>query len=242
MKTSDVMTHEVVSILPTATVSDAIYLMKSNSISGLPVIDKDGSLLGMVSEGDFLRRPELGTEKYRVRWLDFLSGADAIAARYIHNHSRRVSEIMSKPAIAVGEDTPLEEVVRIMETRHIKPLPVVRDNQIIGIISRSNLMQALAALNSSAGWNATDETIRISILQEIEQHLDTIGRCDVVVQNGVVDLWGTVFANRDAFRIAAENVPGVIAVRDHLVWIDPFSGLTIEADERVTGPVSAITP
>lgn len=241
MKTSNVMTQEVVSILPTAAISDAVYLMTSNAISGLPVIDKDGALVGMVTEGDFLRRSELGTEKHRARWIDFLSGADAMAARYIQSHSRRVSEVMSKPAVVVGEDTPLEDVVRIMETKRIKRLPVVRGERVIGIISRANLLQALAALNPAAKSNENDETIRTSLLKEIDQHLGSIGRCDIVVQDGVVDLWGTVYANRDAIRVAAENIPGVKAVRDHLVWIDPFSGTLIESSDQVTGSVSATT-
>jgi len=237
MNTSDVMTQEVVSILPTAPIADAVYLMTSNAISGLPVIDKDGRLVGMVTEGDFLRRSELGTEKRRARWIDFLSGADAMAARYIQTHSRRVSEVVTKPAIAVQEDTPLEEVVRIMEKRRIKRLPVVRGERVVGIISRANLLQALAAINSNAPSNLSDEAVRAAILKEINLHLESIGRCDIVVHDGVVDLWGTVYANRDAIRVAAENIPGVKAVRDHLVWIDPFSGMLIESADHVTEPV-----
>lgn len=242
MRTSDVMTRDVVSILPTATISDAVYLMTSNAISGLPVIDKDGALLGMVTEGDFLRRTELGTEKHRPRWIDFLSGPDVMASRYIHSHSRRVSEVMTKPAIAVEESTPLDEVVRIMETLRIKRLPVIRGQRVVGIISRANLMQALAALDSASQRNVDDETIRDILLKEIDEHLGSIGRCDVVVHNGIVDLWGTVYADRHAIRVAAENIPGVRAVRDHLLWVNPFSGTLVETHDQVTGPVFPTVP
>ena len=128
-----------------------------------------------------------------------------------------------------------------METKHIKRLPVVSGNQVVGIVSRSNLLQALAALQPSAPTSATDSDIRASILREFDGPLAPIGRCDVVVKDGVVNLWGTVFANPDAIRIAAENTPGVKLVRNHLVWVDPFSGTLIE-DPDAAAPVTDTEP
>jgi len=239
MKTSDIMTRDVVSVLPTATISDAACLMLINAISGLPVIDKTGVLVGVVTEGDFLRRSELGTEKYRLRWIDVIAGPETMATQYIQSHSRKVSEVMSRPAVVVREDTSLEEVVHLMETKHLKRLPVVRDGKVVGIICRANLMRALAALNPSARRNVDDEAIRTAIEKEIDQNLSFIGRCNVVVQDGVVDLWGTVYADRDAIRVAAENVPGVKAVHNHLIWVHPFSGTVIESTDHAVASAPA---
>lgn len=211
-----------------AGIDEAIKLMTSKGISGLPVIDEAGVLVGLVTEGDFLRRAELGTEKRRPRWIEFLIGANAIASDYIQTHSRRVADVMTRSVVTIDEETPLDEVVRLMEKKRIKRLPVMRGELVVGIVSRANLVRALAALTPTVTRNASDAEIRASVSRELERHLGSIGRYDIIVKDGVVDLWGTIFGNRDAMRVAAENVPGVKAVRDHLVWVDPMSGMMIE--------------
>ena len=233
MKTSDVMTKLVVSVPPTATLQDAVDLMVSHGISGLPVIDGQGILMGMVTEGDILRRGELGTEKHRPRWIELLMSPNKLTQEYIQTHSRRVTEIMTASVCTVSEDTPLEDVVKLMETRRIKRLPVMRGTRVVGIISRANLVRALAALRPTDQGQPGDADIRNRILKEIDIHIGTIGHVDVVVKDGVVDLWGGVFANRDAVRVAAENVEGVKEVHNHLIWYDPLSGWVIDsgADE-----------
>ena len=146
MKVKDVMTSPVVSIEPDSTVPQAVRIMLQRHISGLPVVDKDGRLAGIVTEGDLLRRAETGTERKRPRWLEFLVGPGKLAEEYTRAHARKVSEVMTADPLTVGEDTPLEDVVRLMEKRRIKRVPVVRGQEIVGIVSRANLLHALAGV------------------------------------------------------------------------------------------------
>ena|SRR6266849_3338747 len=133
MKASDVMTRRIVSVTPEATVLEAVRLMLQNHISGLPVIDATGNLIGVVTEGDFLRRAETGTQRKRSRWLDLFVGPRTLAEDYIHAHGRKVAEVMTPDPVTISEDTPLEEVVRAMERHRIKRLPVVRGKNVVGI-------------------------------------------------------------------------------------------------------------
>src|SRR5215471_6494366 len=126
MKAKDVMTPHVLSVAPDTSISVAARLMLQNRISGLPVIDEKGTLVGIVTEGDFLRRSETGTERKRPRWLEFFTGPATLAGEYVHSHGRKVAEVMTADPVVIGEDTPLEEVVRVMEERRIKRVPVVR--------------------------------------------------------------------------------------------------------------------
>ena len=191
MKASDVMSSRVVLIAPEATVFEAIELMLQNRISGLPVIDRAGSRVGIVTEGDFLRRAETGTEHKRPRWLEFLLGPNSLAGDYVRSHGRKVEEVMTKELVTVGEDTPLNEVVRIMERKRIKRLPVMRGREIVGIVSRANLLHALAAMSRNLSELAkTDAEIRRRVMEELEkQPWAPIALIDVVVKDGVVDLW-----------------------------------------------------
>ena len=235
MKVVEVMTRRVVSVRPDTPVTEAARLMLQDDISGLPVINASGDLVGIVTEGDFLRRTETGTERRRPRWLEFLLGPGRLAEEYVHTHGRRVEEVMTRDVATVTEDTSLDEVVRLMESRRIKRLPVVRGRQIVGIVSRANLLRALAALITEAAPSAaTDTAIRERLLAELEkQTWSPRASTNLLVRNGVVDLWGVIFdeREREAMRVAVENVPGVKEVRDHLVWVEPYSGFAIEAPE-----------
>jgi CBS domain-containing protein len=144
------MTGRVVTVAPDASVLEAIRLMLERHISGLPVIDASGALVGVITEGDFLRRVETGTERKRPRWLELVLGPRRLAEEYVHTHARRVEEVMTREPITVTEDTPLDDVVKIMERRRIKRLPVMRGSQLVGVVSRANLLHALAALGRSA--------------------------------------------------------------------------------------------
>ena len=222
MKVSEIMTRTVVSISPGASISEAVKLMLKNHISGLPVIDKEGKLIGILTEGDLLRRSETGTERRRSRWLDALFGPGDAADAYVHSHGRRVKDVMTRDPITVRESTPLHEVVHLMERRNIKRLPVVRAGKVVGIISRANLIRALAGLHREArASKRTDSAIRNRILAEIgKQDWAYSAFVDVTVRKGVVDLWGTItdLPQRDALRVLAENTPGVKKIEDHLRW------------------------
>jgi CBS domain-containing protein len=238
MKAEDVMTRAVISIAPDATVLQAARLMLQHHISGLPVVDQDGKLVGVLSEGDFLRRRETRTEHKRSRWLEFLMGPGRIAAEYSHSHGSKVSEVMTTDVQTVADDTPLEEIVELMERKRIKRVPVLCGEQLVGIVTRSNLMHAMVSMARVAQPAAKDDaTIRETLLAEM-QKVDwaPIAMTNVVVRDGVVELWGAIVdeRQRDAIKVAAENIPGVKAVKDHLVWIEPTTGVVIEPrDETV---------
>jgi CBS domain-containing protein len=222
MKVRDVMTSPVVSIDPESSVLEAVRIMLQRHISGLPVIDKRGRLSGMITEGDFLRRAETGTQRRRPRWLEFLLGPGRLAEEYTRSHGRKVHEIMTTNAVTVTEEVPLDEVVRLMEKRRIKRLPVVRGNEVIGIVSRANLVHALAGLARDAKpTSSSDQAIRDRIVAELAgQSWAPASLINVIVRDGVVELWGSITDERErqAIIVAAENVPGVKAVEDHVEW------------------------
>ncbi len=231
MKAKDVMTRGVVTIDLEATVLQAMRLMLQNQISGLPVVDGGGRIVGMVTEGDFLRRAEIGTERRRPRWFEWLIQPGRRADEYVHSHGRKVAEVMTPEPRTITEDTPLDEVVRLMERHRIKRLPVLRDGRPVGIVSRANLLHALASVVREAKPAlSSDEAIRAALLAELQaQKWAPLALINVVVRNGVVDLWGTITSERQrqALIVAAENIPGVKAVKENLAWVEPMSGMVV---------------
>jgi CBS domain-containing protein len=231
MKVGDIMTRNVISVRGDEAVLEAAGLMLQNRISGLPVVDAAGKLIGIVTEGDFLRRDEIGTQRRRPKWLEFLVGPGRLASEYVQAHGRKVDEIMTPDPCSVTEDESLESVVDLMEHRRIKRLPVVRDERLVGIVSRANLVHALVSLSRDAQAPAGDDAA-------IRDHaLAAIGkqpwghRVNVVVRDSVAELWGTILDERErqACIVATENVAGVREVHDHLVWVEPMSGVAFPA-------------
>jgi CBS domain-containing protein len=236
MQVKDVMTSPVLSVEPDSTVAQAVQIMLQRRISGLPVIDKTGRLVGILTEGDLLRRAETGTEHRRPRWLEFLLGPGRLAEDYTRTHGRKVGDIMTAEPLTVTESTPLEEVVTLMEKRRIKRVPVVRGQEVVGIVSRANLIHALAGVAREVKPAAAgDQAIREQVLAELaRQPWAPVALIDIVVRNGVVELWGTITDERErqAIVVAAENVPGVKAVKDNLAWVEPMSGMVFyQSDE-----------
>jgi CBS domain-containing protein len=231
MKASDAMTPRVITTTSDSSILEALRLMLEHKISGLPVVDGKGTLVGMVTEGDFLRRGETSTERKRPRWLEFIASPNRLASEYTRAHGRKVEDVMTSAVYTVTEDAPLDEVVNLMEKHRVKRLPVMRGDQIVGIISRANLLHVLAGVvREVPPGPQTDEAIRSAVLAELDrQPWAPRQLIDVTVRNGAVELWGTIIAacQRDAARVAAENVPGVKSVRSHLVWVEPVSGMVI---------------
>jgi len=243
MKVKDVMTSPVVSIEPESSVLEAIRIMLQRHISGLPVVDKEGHLVGILTEGDFLRRAETGTQRRRPRWLEYLIGPGRLADEYTRSHGRKVEEIMTPSPLTVTEETELDEVVRLMEKRRVKRLPVVRGNDVVGIVSRANLVHALAGLSREAKPTAaSDQAIRDRIVAELAgQSWAPVALINVIVRGGVVELWGAITDEREraAIMVAAENAPGVKAVNDHLAWVDPMSGMVFSPGDEEPVQVKA---
>ena len=237
MKAKDVMSNTVISVQPDATMLQAARQMLQHHISGLPVIDKHGEMFGILSEGDFLRRRETQTERKRSRWLEFLMGPGKLAVEYSHSHGSKVADVMTTDVHTVTEDTDLEDIVELMERRRIKRVPVVRGKKVVGIVTRCNLMHAMVSLARAEPKEAKDDTtIREKLLNEMQKEIwAPAGMVNVIVRDGVVELWGMIIdeRQRDALKVAAENIPGVKAVKDHLVWFEPISGMVIEPKEEI---------
>lgn len=244
MNAGDVMTQHTVTVDPDDSIMHAVEVMLKRRISGLPVVDNTGDLVGILTEGDLLRRVELGTQKQRPRWIEFLIGPGRLASEYANTHGRKVHEIMTTPVHTVTEDTPLVDVVNIMESKQIKRLPVVRDQRMVGILSRANLLRALVSIGRDPSpASVTDAAIRQRLLAELaKQSWTPVALIDVIVKDGVVHLWGTLTEERQrqGVRVLAENTPGAKRVEDHLVWIEPISGMILPSadDFKTIGQVT----
>ena len=240
MRAADVMTPDPVCISPDASIADAIRLLLERKFSGLPVVDARGSLVGIVTDGDLLRRTETGTQRKRSSWIEFLMGPGRLASEYVQTSGRKVHDVMTAEVRTVTEDAPLEEIVHLMERHQIKRVLVVRDSKLVGIVTRANLLHALASVAAETKPGPTSDTsIRERLYAELKsQRWAPVGLINVVVRNGVVHLSGTMLDERQrgAIRVAAERIPGVKAIEDHLVWVDPVSGMVMPTFEEVTTP------
>jgi CBS domain-containing protein len=227
MQARDVMTAPVITVRPDTRVEEIAQLLLERRISGVPVIQADGRLVGMVTEGDLMRRPEIGTERQRGWWLRFFGDERARAEEYARAHGSRAEQVMTRNVVTVSDETSVGEIARLLEEHHIKRVPVVRDGKVVGIVSRANLLHGLAAQHDPTppARPMDDRSIREAVLQVLERDGWTAhGRLNVIVKNGVVELWGLVDSDqsRRAIRIAAENGPGVVAVKDNLGRIPPW--------------------
>lgn len=231
IRVEDIMTTPVVGIEPGAAIADAAKLMLASRISGLPVVDSVKGLVGIVTEGDFLRRSELGTERRRPRWLELFTGSDRKADEYTHARGRMVEEVMSKNVLTIDADASLDELVTLMASHRIKRVPVVKEKKLVGVVARADLMRALLqTLPDTRAPSIDDEKIRREVTAQLAgQSWSGMIRADVHL--GVVQLDGLIFDEhaRDAARVLAENVPGVRSVVDQLAWVEPISGVYIAA-------------
>ena len=218
MRARDVMVRAVATTTPETTVEKVARLMINLRISGVPVLDKNGQLVGIVTEGDLLRRAETGTERRRSRWSEWFSANSRLAAEYIKSHARRVDDIMTREVVSVEESASLAEIAELMETKRIKRVPVVHNGKIVGIVSRADLLQVLASGGAASANEDNDRQIRDRLLAELRrQEWASPAEANVIVSDGVVHFWGTVGSEeeRRALRIAAENIPGVRGIEDH---------------------------
>jgi CBS domain-containing protein len=234
MLVKNVMTTPVIGVDPTASVADAARLMLGHKISGLPVMTPAGELVGMISEGDFLRRSELGTDPHLAGLMRFLESSGRQADTYVHTHGRKVAEVMTTRLRTVPPGAALADAVEIMLKHHVKRLPVVEGGRIVGIVSRSDLMRTLLEALPSGKPDGDDDRIRKAVKAELAAQ-SWGGAIGVSVRGGAVTLGGTIFEDRAraAALVAAENVPGVKSVTDEMMWIEPMSGMVVLPDRTV---------
>jgi CBS domain-containing protein len=223
MQAIDVMVRDVVTVHPENDAADAIKLLAAHDLSALPVVDGQGQLVGIISEADFIHRVEIGTEKHRPWLLESLTGSTTLAEDFAKSHGKKVGEIMTTEVVAATEDASLAEIAGLFERHRIKRVPIVRAGKVVGVVSQSNLIQALAsAVGVGQATNDTDRRIRDEILFRLKQQDWTdFGSRNVTVGGGVVHLWGLINSDteRRALTALAEGVPGVSSVRDEMFAI-----------------------
>lgn len=222
MQASEVMTRNVITVTPKTEIREIVDLMVTNRVSAIPVIDASERVVGIVSEGDLMRRIENETDKRDSSWLQALFSERTDTNAYIKTHGRKAEDVMTRDVITVAEDTPLYRVAQTLEKNRIKRVPVARDGRLVGIVSRSNLLQGFSTIQAgdSPAGTADDHGIREHIVREISKRFNISGNTtNVVVSNGVVDLWGLVDSESEkkAAAVLAENTPGVKEVRNHFV-------------------------
>ena len=223
MQARDIMTAEVVTARLDTPIPEVARLLVEQRISGVPVVDALNRVVGIITEGDLLRRSELGTDKRRSHWLELFVSNVQLAEEYVRAHGRTAGEVMTHDVVQVAPDTPLTKIVDILEKNRIKRVPVIDNGKLVGIISRGNLVQALGSASQQVAPTSPDDRhIRDQVLAEFRRHPWGLGsESNVVVTEGIVHLWGLVSTEEEqtALRVAAEEIPGVRRVEDHTIQI-----------------------
>ena len=227
MKAADVMVANVITVPAEASIGEVAERLLNHHISGAPVVGANGELVGIVSEGDLMRRPETDTTRRPSWWLALLSSERASAAEYIKSHSRKVGDVMTREVISAAPDTALGEIAALLERNRIKRVPIIDGGRLVGIVARANILQALAsAAKIPVLANADDSQLRNNVVDRLSAERWRPTMLSVTVQDGVVDLWGIVHSGdqKKAARLAAELTPGVRSVTDNIIIRPAASG------------------
>ncbi|NQV44971.1 MAG: CBS domain-containing protein [Rhodospirillales bacterium] len=218
MQAKDIMTSPPITVAPTMDVQEVARCLLDHAISAVPVVDDAGNLAGIVSEGDLMRRPESGTNRQPSWWLTIFATPEAQSVDYLKAHGRRARDVMTRDVVTVTHDAALDDVAATMEEHRIKRVPVMREGKVVGIVSRANLLHGLIAWRRAPVPIAGDEDVRTSILAAFEDAGVRAELVNVVVSDGVADLWGVTGSVEEirAAGAAAENSVGVKAVNNHL--------------------------
>ena len=225
MQASDLMTTDVVSVGPKTDVRDIAQLMLNHQVSGVPVVDDEQRVLGIVSEGDLIRRVEAPDASTRSWWLSLFSSPNRSPQDYVKVHGRYADEIMTRNVIEIGEEMVLSEIASVLERHRIKRVPVTRDGKLVGLVSRANLLRGLASQTTLETTSLNDREIRRQIKKELSEGAGlNIALVNVIVKNGAVQLWGLVNSpeEQQAAQVAAENAPGVQSVENNLGHISKW--------------------
>ena len=230
MKARDIMVTNVITVGPNSSVRDVADILLKHRISALPVVDKHGKLIGIISEGDLVRRAELGTDYRRSWWLGIFmrKSNEELAIEYLKSHARRVKELMTRDVITARPATPLRNIAELLEKHHIKRVPILASGKVVGIVSRANLIQALATLRKEIEPNTvTDSMIREKVMALFRsEQWSKQAILNATVQDGTVKLWGQVDseAEREAARVAAESVAGVRVIENNVLVLPAGNG------------------
>jgi CBS domain-containing protein len=232
MRVKDVMTPKLIGVAESASLWEALNMMVGRGVSALIVFDAIGAPVGVLSEGDLMRRAEFGAEKRRPRWLEMLLGGGRAAQDYARSHGRRVEEVMTRGIHTVDANAEVSEAVDIMLFNRVRRLMVVKGSEPVGVISRSDLVRALIRAVPPESQTRSDVDIQAAIEAALEKEAwAPVASVRVAVENGVATLDGSIpeESMREGLKVLAENVPGVKAVRDRLAWIEPNSGIYLGA-------------
>jgi CBS-domain-containing membrane protein len=218
MQAQDVMVRGVIAVGPDTPVRVAANAMISNGVSAILVIDINAKLLGIVSEGDLMRRVENDTERRSSWWLEMFKSSAELAQEFVKSRSKHVSDVMTRKVITAAPDTPLREIANLLEEHGIKRVPIMKDGLVIGIVSRANLLQAVASADDRTDWVESDRVLRQRTLDSIKDQPWSTRSFNVIVNDRQAELWGSVFSadEKTAIRVAAEATPGIVSVADHL--------------------------
>ena len=221
MRAADLMTRNVVTVDEEASVEEAAALMLRHRVSALPVLDRSGKLVGIVSEGDLMRRAELGTERERSWWLELITANSDLAEDYVKAHGRKVGEVMTRKPITASPNTPINEIAVLLEEHAIKRVPILDRGKLVGIVARANLLQALAGLKLAAPASKAgkDAEIREEILARLSGAPWRPWLLNVTVHDGIAELWGIAngMEAKTAAGVTPENAPGVVSVKNHII-------------------------
>ncbi len=237
MRADEVMTAEVVTVAPETPVAEAVKLMLDRRVSGLPVVDEAGTLVGVITEGDLLLRAELGTDKKRSRWLDFLFGPGRSATAYVQSHGQKVVEVMTRTPLTAAPSASLEEVVGLMTEKRVKRVPIVADGRLVGVVSRADVLRALsgafAAQPPSEAARADEDLVRRIETELAKESWAPRSSISIETKDESVVLWGTILdeRQREAIRVVVEQVAPGRRIVDHMVWVEPFSGAVLSAPD-----------
>lgn len=223
MQAKDIMTPAVVTVSPDATIRDIAQLLHERRISGVPVVDADDRVVGIVSEGDLMRRPETGAERHPSWWLGLFARPEDRAIEYIKSHGGHASDVMTREIVSVNEEASLEDVADALEKHRIKRVPVLKDGKLVGIVSRADLLQGIIARQAAPAVSADDQAIRSMVEAALKEAVVRTEFLSVVVAGGIVHLWGAAEseAEKEAARVAAESAPGVKGVQNEISVLPP---------------------
>lgn len=223
MQARDIMTTDVIAVAPEATVAEIAATLVDNRISAVPVVDDQKRVVGIVSEGDLMRRSEIGTEPRHSWWLVAMTSTDQLAEEFAKTHGVKAAEIMTADVTTVTEDASIGWIAELLETRKIKRVPVVRDDRLVGIVSRANLVQALTTLKEKVIElpSADDRAIHDALEEATKKETwAATAQVNFVVADGVVHIWGMIASaeQKKALVVLAENISGVVSVEDHTAF------------------------